>query len=365
MFEFKPDFEKTRQRVEAFWQREVLDRPVTMFPLYKPESEQVSLPVGSHADWKSRWLDIQYQLDYALVNLSNQRFLGDTLPIVYPNLGPEVFSAFYGCPLHYGGEGTTWTDPILHNWDDVDKLILDWNSPHLKWLLDMTGALLDAGSGMFITGMPDWHPGGDAVAAFRDPANLAVDMLEHKEEVKTLLARIEPDYYAVYDLFYEKLRSRDMPITTWLPLFSYDKYYVPSNDFSIMISRKMYDEVFLPGIICECQFYDHSIYHLDGPGALRHLDSILSIPELHALQWVPGAGNEVFSRWIDVYQRAQHAGKGIQVSCHINEIPEVMETLDPCGMFLLVAGVPNAEAGEQMLTDLEAWTSRKARRIAG
>jgi hypothetical protein len=70
--------------------------------------------------------------------------------------------------------------------------------------------------------------------------------------------------------------------------------------------------VFLPGIVRECRFYERSIYHLDGPGALRHLESILSIPELNALQWVPGAGRENFSQWVQVYRQVQAAGKGIR-----------------------------------------------------
>jgi len=96
----------------------------------------------------------------------------------------------------------------------------------------------------------------------------------------------------------EKLKAAGQPITSWTPLVSDGRYYIPSNDFSIMVSKAMYDDVFLPGIRRECQFLDHSIYHLDGPGALRHLDSLLAIPELDALQWVFGAGNEGFSRWV-------------------------------------------------------------------
>ncbi|MGE5224846.1 MAG: hypothetical protein ACM3PY_20620, partial [Omnitrophica WOR_2 bacterium] len=98
--------------------------------------------------------------------------------------------------------------------------------------------------------------------------------------------------------------------------------------------------------------------HLDGPGALRHMDSILSIPELHALQWVPGTGNEVFERWIWVYQKAQKAGKGIQVSCQFAEVERVMETLDPHGLFLSVSGVPDRLAGLQMLARLEKWCAQ-------
>ena len=42
---------------------------------------------------------------------SNREFLGDSLPIAWPNLGPEIFSVFYGCPVEFGDYGTSWTAP--------------------------------------------------------------------------------------------------------------------------------------------------------------------------------------------------------------------------------------------------------------
>ena len=359
MFVFKPDFEQTYRRIEAFWHNDVLDRPVTMFQLYKTSEKQVPLPESAHLTSAERWQDAEYQAAWALANLSNQEFLGDTLPIAYPNLGPEVFSAFYGCPLHFGDFGTSWTEPILDDWSQAGQLELDWDNLTLNKLDEMTDALLAAGKGKFIVGMPDWHPGGDALAAFRDPQRLAMDMLEHLDEVNKLLNRIEVDYFAVYDRFYEKLYRHGQPITSWTPLVYQGKYYIPSNDFSIMISKSMYAEVFLPGIQRECQFLDRSIYHLDGPGALRHLETILGIPELNALQWVPGAGNEVFSRWVEVYRQVQAAGKGIQVNCRLDEVEEVMEALKPQGMFLSINGVPDIESGEALLKRLEGWTREK------
>jgi hypothetical protein len=356
MFDLKPDYEKTRARIEAFWERDVLDRPVTVFYLAKPPDEQVDLPSDHHTAPAERWLDIQFQAELALAQLTNREYLGDALPIAYPNFGPEIFSALYGCPLHFGDYGTSWTDPILFDWSLADQIQINWEHPYLKRLMEMTDALMEIGRGKFITGMTDWHPGGDAIAAFRDPQNLAMDMIDHRDEVKRLLARVEADYFHIYNLFYEKLRACGLPITSWTPLVCDGRYYIPSNDFSIMISKAMYDEVFLPGITRECQALDRSIYHLDGPGALRHLDSILSISELDALQWVFGSGNEGFHRWIKVYQEAQARGKGIQVMCTLDEIPQVMQTLSPRGLFLDVQGVPTREAGEAMLKELERWT---------
>lgn len=355
-FAFKPDFDTTQKRMEAFWTNELIDRPLVHFHLSKPASEQVPLPESHHTTAEQRWMDAQFQAEHALARLSNQIFMGDTLPIAFPNLGPEVFSGFYGCPLHFGDYGTSWTDPILHDWNQVDQIKLDWNSPYLTKLLAMTDALLEAAQDKFIVGMTDWHPGADCIAAFRDPQELAMDMITEPEKVKSLLAQVEADYFQVYDLFYEKLRAAGQPITSWLPLFSFGKYYIPSNDFSIMVSKPMYDEFFLPGITRECRFLDHSIYHLDGPGALRHLDSILSIPELNAIQWVPGAGNEGFCRWIEVYQKIQSAGKGIIAYCNIADLPHVMNHLNPHGLILSINDVEDPDTGKNILREMERWS---------
>jgi hypothetical protein len=355
MFEFKPDYEKTKERIEAFWNREIIDRPLVQIGLMKPEQEQIPLPVSNHKTSRERWLDTEYQAELALANLSNQEFLGDTLPTVFPNLGPDLFSSFYGCPLEFGDYGTSWSVPILHDWAEAEKIQMDWNNPYLAKLHEMTDALLEVGKGKFIVGMTDWHPGGDLIAAFRDPQNLAADMIEHLDDVKRLLHRIEDDYFKVYDIFYHKLRSAGQPITSWLTLLHEGRYYIPSNDFSIMISKKMYDEVFLPGIVRECQYMERSIYHLDGPGAIRHLDSLLGIKELNAIQFVPGSGNEKYERWVALYQKIQKAGKGIQVICSLSEIPLVIETLDPHGVLLSVSEVPDKESGLYLLSMLEKW----------
>lgn len=357
MLQLKPDYEQSRARIEAFWEHRVLDRPVTMFHLARPPDQQHPLPPSHHASPAARWLDTQYQAELALITLSNQEFLGDTLPIACPNLGHSVFAALYGCPLHFGDDGTTWADPILKTWTQTEQIRLDWGHTYLRKLIELTEALLGLGQSRFITGMPDWRTGGDALAAFRGPQQLAMDLAEHPQEVKALLARVEKDFFQVYDMFYEKLRSRGQPITAWTPLVSESKYAIPGNGFSASISKEWFDEFFLPELTRECRYFEHTIYHLEGPDALRHLDSILSIHKLDALLWDPGPGNEGFSRWAKIYQRAQAAGKGVQVNVRLEEVPLVMQTLSPRGLFLNVSGVRNRETGLAMLQTLEHWTA--------
>jgi hypothetical protein len=74
------------------------------------------------------------------------------------------------------------------------------------------------------------------------------------------------------------------------------------------------------------------------------------------MQWEPGAGRQGFLRWLPVYRKIQAAGKGVQVSCDFAEVPAVIETLDPRGLYLYVRDVPSREAGLDLLKRLERWS---------
>jgi len=71
----------------------------------------------------------------------------------------------------------------------------------------------------------------------------------------------------------------------------------------------MFDEFFKEYVEKEAALLDHSIYHLDGPGALCHVASICASPHLDAIQWVPGAGNKALPEWPDVLRKVQNLGK--------------------------------------------------------
>lgn len=351
-FSCKPDYEMSAARYAAFFEREIIDRPPVVIRFPKPG---VEWPKRKNlTDNRALWLDIddRVRVDAAAVEATD--YLYDALPVVWPNLGPDILAAFYGCELSYG-ESTTWSSPVIKDFRDPLPRI-DMTCPLFRTLCEYTDKLIEAGRGKFIVGLSDFHPGGDLLAALRGPMNLATDLIEEPDAVKELLRRLMPEYYAMYGVFYQKLRAAGMPITSWMPLINEGTYYIPSNDFSCMVSNEMYEEFFLPEIARECAFYEKSIYHLDGPGALRHLDSILSIPELDAVQWVCGAGSEGFDRWADVYRRIQKAGKSMELNCRADELDHVFEVLKPEGVwFSSISGISNREEAETIVKKIEKW----------
>jgi len=344
------DWEMRLARQDAFWAGEIIDRPVVNITLRDPGA---TWPEKKHATLRDRWLDTEFVVERALDAAANTEFLGDALPHAYPNLGPEVFSAFFGCELEFG-EATSWSTPCLRDWAEVDRVQFDDSNFYWRKLVEMTEALLAAGRGKFYTGMTDWHPGGDAIAAFRDPLQLNYDMVEAREQVEALLARVNGTYLRVYDFFYDRLTAAGQAMSTWAGIVSTKKWYVPSNDFSCMISPRLFEEVFLPGIAEECRHYEACIYHLDGPQALGHLDSLLSIPELSAIQWVYGAGHGRCSDWMPVYKRVQAAGKGLQLHLEVDELDLFFSELKPEGVWFGVS-VANREEAEAAIRRVAQW----------
>lgn len=350
-----PDWEQRLARQDAFWQCEIIDRPVVVMSVPKPAPVHPWPTEKAYARPRERWMDTERVVEWAVAVALNTDCMGDALPTAWPNLGPEVFSAFFGMEMEYT-QDTSWGIPNLTDWAQADSLVLDEENFYWRKLAEMTGALLAAGEGLYYVGLSDLHAGGDGVAAFRDPQNLNMDMLTAPDDVKRLLARLETPYLHVLDHYFDKLQGAGQAITSWPGIVSSKRWYVPSNDFSCMLSPQMFDEFFVPGIARECRHTQASIYHLDGPDALRHLDSLLAIDELNAIQWVFGAGNGTPLDWLPVYQRCQEAGKGIQL---FGVVPDMIDTLmtnlRPQGVWMSVDVRDRAEA-QAVLDKAGAWT---------
>lgn len=358
MFALKPDFEQVMDRYEAWWEAQVLDRPLVSMTFARPAAEQVaSPPAKAYATPHDHWMDTGRVVAQSLAYVRNQVFFADALPMVWPNLGPEVFSAMYGCPMDYVDDRTGWSEPILADWspESVAALRLDEDNLYFRKILEMTEALLEVARGQFIVGYTDLHPGGDAIAAFRDPQQLCLDVLEYPEEVKALNERITDDFLRLYEVYHQKLSAAGMPSTSWLPAICRGRYHIPSNDFSCMVSDQLFADLFLPGLVRECSHMDRCIYHLDGPQALRYLDTLLELPQIHAIQWVPGAGHDHWADWVPVYRRIQEAGKAFCLGVPAAELDQLFAALRPEGAWLTVSGIADLDSAQAALKAISRW----------
>ena len=106
---------------------------------------------------------------------------------------------------------------------------------------------------------------------------------------------------------------------------------------SYMISAEMFAQFVLPTIQEDVAWLKHSIYHLDGVGEIKHLDALLALDKLDAVQWVFGDGQPGTMHWLDLYRRIQSAGKRMMLLGAPDEILAAMEILGGKGAYVNIA----------------------------
>jgi hypothetical protein len=351
--ECKPDADQALRRIDAWYEQQIIDRPPVRFSRHNVGYATVdTFWNDTWRNQRDRWFDEEYQIEHFLSDINGKKYLGETFPIYWPNLGPNVFAGFYGCPLEFG-EVTSWAHAIL---DDYGAAVaLNWQSEYLKKLDSLTRVALERCSGKFIVGYSDFHPGLDWLAALRGTEQLCLDLLDQPDPIKALLRICTADFLKVFDRFNALLKEKRQPSVAWMGIPSFGKMHIPSCDFASLISPRQFREFALPALVDEVTHMTHNIFHIDGKGVARHLDAILELPNVQALQWVQGVGEDVpILQWVPLIRRIQAAGKSVVVDLNKSELEDFISAVKPEGILLCVASASEEEE-QAILKRVEKW----------
>jgi hypothetical protein len=352
--ESKPDFTEAMQRIYAWYEQQIIDRPPVRFSRHNAWAEAGDS--SWDASWRylrDRWFDTEYQVEGFLTQIRGKKFLGETFPIFWPNLGPLVVPAFYGCPLEFG-EVTSWASPILKDYRQPVKL--DWRSEYLVQLEKMTNYALERCPGQFMVGYSDLHSGIDWLGALRGMETLCVDLIEDNAAIPGYLRQVDTEFLQLYDYFDDLLKAHQQLSATWMGIPSYGKMHIPSCDFSAMISPRQFREFVMPSLLSEVQHMTHNVFHVDGKGVARHLDAIFELPNLQAIQWVQGPGDDTpILQWVPLIKRIQAAGKSVVVELTRDELEPFIQAVRPEGILLCLPS-EDEEEERSVLKRLEKWT---------
>jgi hypothetical protein len=120
--------------------------------------------------------------------------------------------------------------------------------------------------------------------------------------------------------------------------------HIPSCDFSTLVSPEMFDEFILPAILSEVRMVTHNVFHLDGKGVAKNIDRILEIPEINAIQWVQGVGDDLpIMQSTPFIKKIQNAGKSVVVDLQLSELEDFISVMDPKGLLLCIAAEPDIQ----------------------
>ena len=331
---WKDNWEDTRRRFLKWWDRKGLmigmwGAPEVGGPPRADAAEPT--PPGS---LEERWCDPDFRATQNHWRLARSAFPADVLPMADTDLGPGSLALFCGSEPGFGEE-TVWFHSRPEFERDPEQLPLLAFDPENRWWKISEQIIRDCvelSQGNYLVGCPDLVENIDTLCSLCGSETMCMSMIERPEWVEQKIAEATDLWLEVYQRIYDMIHLEDGSSAygaffLWGP----GKTAKVQCDSSAMFSPKMYRRFIVPALTRQCEWLDHSLYHLDGTQAMHHLDAVLEIDALDAVEWTPQAGIESGGnpRWYDLYRKILAAGKSVQV---VNvEHDEVLPLLDAIG----------------------------------
>jgi hypothetical protein len=360
---YKEDWAEAQVRFSAWWQGEVVDRVALAVraPRRVPIGPTADLPVP--ASLLGYWTDPDYRVGQAERVFARTAYLGEACPCFQPVAGPGVVPLFLGSQPTLDLQ-TMWYEPILSDLSSPPALRFDPAGEWWQRTRRLVAEGAERGRGRFLTTQPNLVEGFDVLAALRGQEAFLLDLADYPEAVHAGLKQLTDLYFRGYDALYELIA----PATPGGGCASHYQVWGPGRvakvqcDLGAMISPRTFAEFVLPYLDEQCRQLDYALYHLDGPHAIRHVDMLLGLASLRAIQWMPGAGVEgpESSRWYGLYRRILAAGKSVLL---LDVPPDAVEplvgALGPEGL-LITTTASSEETGLRLLDAARHWTRARA-----
>ena len=324
---WKPNLEETKKHYIDWWNHKgiILNMWEHFQEGVKPHAD---IPAPKpYRDLNQRWFDPQWRAEYLDWYVAHSSLMADMLPVANTQLGPGSLAAILG-GVFEGGEDTIWIHPDPNYSDDIV-----FNPQHSNYLLhkELLKACKAKAQGHYYVGMPDLMEGLDVLAAIKGTDKVLLDTVMQPEVLEHQMQQINDIYFQVFDELYDIIREGDEMAFCYFSSWAPGKMSKLQSDISTMISVDDYRRFVQPFIREQCQKIDYTLYHLDGVGAMHHLDALLEIKELNAIQWTPGVGEPQGGspKWYELYQKIIAGGKSI-MACWVT-LDELRPLLDNIG----------------------------------
>ena len=333
MITWKTNWEESKKRYIDWWNHRGL--VITMWEHLEKDGvphEMVQSPKPAK-DLKQFWFDPKWRAQYLHWQLSKSSFKADILPVANTHLGPGSLAACLGAELE-AGKDTIW---IKENPSFNENIFLDEKNPWWQLHLNLLQECKKNSPGKYLVGCPDLIEGLDTLASLKGTDNVLMDMLMQPEILEEQLQKINHIYFDVFNRIYEIIREGDEMAFCYFSLWAPGKVSKLQSDISLMISEDDFRRFAQPYLREQAQKIDYTLYHLDGVDAIRHLDAVLEIDELNAVQWTPGIGEPQGGnkRWYDLYKKVLASGKSVMANwVTLDELQPLLDNVGNQGLHI-------------------------------
>lgn len=346
---YKPDWLEAKQRMTDWWAGKKVDRVVASVraPVNVAENRAY---INKSPD---KYIDFETVFNNLDLALRGTFWGGESFPHHFVYFGPMYTMTFFGAEPQFN-LNTTWYEPCF---DNLDELIAYKNAGKSKWwqlYVDMHQKSAERSNGSYMVTTGGVCALIDTIAGVIGNEKLLYAMADEPDKVieaRNALARwVGPTGELFHNIAYE---CNDGGSIGWLGVWCPGRMQVNQCDFCVMISPAMFERFVFEDLKAAYDCMDHGMYHLDGEGEIKHLDSLFKLDKIDMIQWIPSNPDYADPlNWIDLFKRIQDSGRKVFINTPYNRIKELLDKIDR-DMVYLDIWCPDGQTANQALLDLE------------
>lgn len=348
---YKENWEETKEKFKNYWKHKNTGRPLMCVIARKPEIEYLSdsRPVeGGYTDVicqgkyyalpeDLKWKDMEDKYQNAERIVARYRdfcekhvFLAESFPNLNIDFGPGSLASYLGSDIGFK-EDTVWFKPCLEDWEGVPEFHFDPENSWFKKHIELAEKCRELAGDDSYVDMPDLMENVDVLASLRGAQEMLYDTIDEPEIVKERVDQITALYYEYFDRFYDIIKDKDGGNAyTVFQIWGPGKTTKLQCDFSAMMSPNGFREFVQESLREQAKKAECVLYHLDGPDAIKHMDALMEIEEIDALQWTSGdAGPDgTLEDWDVIYDKAVAAGKSLWIKVYSGEFEDWLKNCE-------------------------------------
>ena len=342
---YKKDWEAVKEKWTNYWQHKNTGRPLMGVIARKPELEPFADGAPAEGGYRDqicqgryynlpeelKWKDMEDKYQNAERIVARYRyfcetheFLAESFPNLNVDFGPGSLASYLGCDIGFN-EDTVWFKHFLEDWDGVPDLAFDPDNKWFKKHIQLVEDCRKLADGDFYVDMPDLMENIDVLSSMRGAQDILYDIIDEPEEIARRVGQVTDLYYDYFNRFYDLIKDDEGGNAyTVFQIWGPGRTVKLQCDCSAMIGPDDFREYIQPSLIEQSKHADHVLYHLDGKECIRHMDALMEIDGIDALQWTSGdAGPDgTLPDWDVIYDKAIAAGKSIWVKVYSGEFED-------------------------------------------
>jgi len=330
---FETELPVIQARLSNWWEFGEQEHPCILITL--PPEDPELVPDTDNLDiW---WQDTDFIIQRQMKLMEQQRYFGQAVPFHYIDCSSSAMAGVLGARMQQVNKDTMWAYPCFESIEEVLEMELGRNTFWYSQARTLTQRSVRLAKNHHFVSLFAMEGITDILAGLYGTENFLVDLISKPDQVKRGAGLVKEFWIELFAEFQGYLcqTGNDGQIG-WAGIWAPGSHFPLQEDFSYMISNEMYREFVLPHLVDMIDVMEFPLYHLDGIGAIPHLDTLLEIDQLKVIQWVPGAGKERLDQWYELLKKILAAKKSIQVFAEADEVDELVKQVGTRGLLITV-----------------------------